>query len=402
MQETDVAVIGAGISGIAAAVTAARSGCRTLLIEKSSSPGGIAVKGNINTICGLFIDRSGESPEMLYKGFPEEFARRLMREDGIDSPVKMGKAQVLLCRTESFEKTIHTVLKNQENLSVQYSTSFSNLRLKDNCIDRIETIVNDRNEKIRIGAVVDCSGNADVCRSAGAPVLAPDERNQVPALIFPLIHIVSPGYTPLMSARVQMVLKRAVNSGHLPKGAETVTLHPTLEKNAVTIKLNLGRFMKGSSSDTDMVLDERANRLKDDLVKFLQSAMDIFQTSKIPEKTYPVVHRDGIKAKGVYILAGTDVLNGRKFTDAATKGCWPVEKWDISGNPNIQYLPHGEHYDIPERALRVPGIKNLMIAGKCISADNDAIASARVIGCCLATGEAAAKLAVHFLSAPAR
>jgi hypothetical protein len=111
-----------------------------------------------------------------------------------------------------------------------------------------------------------------------------------------------------------------------------------------------------------------------------------------------LLHRDGMKAKGVYVLSGQDVLNAKKFSDTAARGCWPVEKWNLAGNLDIRYLPEGEYYDIPEQSLRIPGIKNLMIAGKCISADNDAIASARVIGSCLATGEAAAKLAVRSLT----
>ena len=58
----------------------------------------------------------------------------------------------------------------------------------------------------------------------------------------------------------------------------------------------------------------------------------------------------------------------------------------------MRWLPPNEFYEIPARALRAAKIKNLFMAGKTISADAEAIASARVMGCCLATGEAAAKL----------
>jgi predicted flavoprotein YhiN len=60
-------------------------------------------------------------------------------------------------------------------------------------------------------------------------------------------------------------------------------------------------------------------------------------------------------------------------------------------------LPEHAHYEIPARCLQSAPIQNLFMAGKTISADVDAIASARVMGCCLATGAAAGKLAAEWL-----
>ena len=444
MDETDIAVVGAGVSGIAAAVTAARLGCRTLLLEKSAFPGGIAVKGNIHTICGLFINRSDGSPEMLYTGVPEEFARRLMSHDSVESPVKMGRVHVLLSRPKTIEETIQTLLKTEATLSVKYSTQFCGVRLNNDRICHINAIVAGSRREIKVGAVVDCSGDAIVCRSAGVPVMAPDESTQVPAMIFPLINIDSfvksprpvtpakagvhnmpekldcglrrndnnggfstfygsvnidhPGHFSIMAVRIKTMLKQAVNQGILPQGSESVSLLPMLEKGSIAVKLNLGRFVRGFSSMGNSSIEEFANELKDHLFRFVQKNVAGFERCRVPSGEYPVLHRDGMKAKGVYVLSGEDVLNGKKFSDAATKGCWPIEKWDSAGDLDIRYLPESLYYDIPERSLRVPGIKNLMIAGKCISADSDAIASARVIGSCLATGEAAAKLAARSLT----
>lgn len=70
-DKTDIVVVGAGPAGIAAAVVAARSGRRTILLEKERFPGGIPVKGDIATLCGFYLNASGNSPpQMLYDGFP--------------------------------------------------------------------------------------------------------------------------------------------------------------------------------------------------------------------------------------------------------------------------------------------------------------------------------------------
>ena len=96
-------------------------------------------------------------------------------------------------------------------------------------------------------------------------------------------------------------------------------------------------------------------------------------------------------------MTGADVLAGRKFPDAVTRCAWPIEQWSADGVARFKYLPAGAHYEIPARSLRAAHVENLFMAGKTISADVDAIASARVMGCCLATGAAAGKLAARYL-----
>jgi hypothetical protein len=59
----------------------------------------------------------------------------------------------------------------------------------------------------------------------------------------------------------------------------------------------------------------------------------------------------------------------------------------------LEYLPPGTHYEIPMRALKLPGLANYWAAGKCLSADREAQASARWVGACWAMGEAAGKAA---------
>jgi anti-sigma factor RsiW len=76
---------------------------------------------------------------------------------------------------------------------------------------------------------------------------------------------------------------------------------------------------------------------------------------------------------------------------------WPIEQWNADGVARFRYLPPGTHYEIPERCLRARDLDNLFMAGKCLSADVEAIASARVMGCCLATGAAAGVLAARHL-----
>jgi hypothetical protein len=103
--------------------------------------------------------------------------------------------------------------------------------------------------------------------------------------------------------------------------------------------------------------------------------------------------RDGGRIRGAYCLTESDVREGRKFDDGACRCAWPIEFWDADKGVALEYLPPGAFYEIPLRALKVQGFSNLFAAGKCLSADRRAQASARVAGTCWAMGEAVGKAA---------
>jgi hypothetical protein len=103
--------------------------------------------------------------------------------------------------------------------------------------------------------------------------------------------------------------------------------------------------------------------------------------------------RDGGRIRGEYLLTESDVRQGRKFSDAACRCSWPIEYWDPKNGLSLEYLEPGRYYEIPMGSLRVQGWHGLWAAGKCLSADPLAHASARVVGSCWSMGEAVGKAA---------
>jgi hypothetical protein len=89
------------------------------------------------------------------------------------------------------------------------------------------------------------------------------------------------------------------------------------------------------------------------------------------------------------------VSEARKFADAVCRCAWPIEFWDPQCGVKLHYLPDNDFYEIPLRCLKVGGIANLWAAGKCLSADRQAQASARIAGTCWAMGEAVGRAAVE-------
>lgn len=357
----DIVVVGGGAAGIAAAVTAARSGRTTLLLDQRSAAGGTGGFSGLTTLCGLFDDAGNG----LNDGFGPEFIQAL----DPTAPIRMGRVWVLPYRPEKFREVAARLLAATPNLQTQWNTGLHELQVEGNRIVSLN--------RLEVAAVIDCTGSAEVARRAGAECLATDETTQAPAVIFPLGNVTRDLSSPASVAQVLLPLARA--------GFPPLSFQASLEANTLTVKFT------GHVKQVPEV------------IAFLQKNVSGFENCVTPLTEFTPAQRAGRMVVGQYLLTGADVLAGRKFTDAVARGAWPIEQWGADGVARFKYLPAGTHYEIPARSLRAARVTNLFMAGKTISADVDAIASARVMGCCLATGAAAGVLAArHLESQPTR
>ncbi|MCF8037116.1 MAG: FAD-dependent oxidoreductase [Desulfobacteraceae bacterium] len=398
MKSVDAVVIGGGPAGIAAAVAAARAGRKTVLLEKAPFIGGIPVKGYMTTLCGLYKSRPGSGlPEMLHDGFAREFAGLLTDLDGVEGPFQMGRAWVLPFCPESFSAAARRLLEDQANLEVRCEARFCEAAVSGKRIALLTYTADDKVYRVQPRTVVDASGDAVVCRAAGARLLFPDIARQVPAITFPLYNVRINEISGFPAVRWQMMIRHGVDDGDLPPGADYVDFLPSPDPGTLLVKLNLGSLVKTDAQIPEQELAQRANAIKAHLIGFFRRCFSGFENCTTPDESSPVLHREGARGRGGYVLTNPDVLSAAKFSDAAARGCWPVEQWDENGHFSADYPAGGQYYEIPGRCLRSAEIENLFMAGRSISADSGAIASTRVIGCCMATGEAAGKLAAESL-----
>jgi hypothetical protein len=354
-HRVDIAIVGSGAAGIAAAVGAVRAGCTTLLLDKNNSAGGTGGFSGLTTLCGLFDDEG----KFLNAGFAREFAEAIAEA----APVRMGKVWVLPYRPKRFREVAARLLGSMPNLQTRWNTPLANVALENNRIVRLNGV--------EVSAVIDGSGTAEVARAVGADCLATDATTQAPAVIFPLQHVARDLTTPAAVAQVLLPLARA--------GFPSLNFQASFEPGTLTVKF-AGRA-------------EQAG----DVIQFLRANIAGFENCSTPLTEFTESKRAGRMIIGQYLLTGTDVLAGKKFPDTVARCAWPVEQWQADGVVRYKYLPPGTHYEIPARSLRAANVENLFMAGKTISADADAIASARVMGICLATGAAAGNLAASYL-----
>ena len=352
----DIAVVGAGSAGIAAAVTAARQGCRTLLIDQREAAGGTGGFSGLTTLCGLYDDAG----RMLNDGFAREFAEAI--DEG--APVQTGKLWVLRYRPERFREVATQLLSSTPKLVTRWNSPIRDVALIGGRIHRLNGIA--------VGAVIDCSGTAEVARAVGAECLATDEQTQATAVVFALHDITRELDSVVAATQLLLPLARA--------GLPPVSFQPHPDPHSVTVKLS------GSPEHAPKGIE------------FLRQNVAGFERCRTSCTEFHSSPRAGRMIVGAYVLTGEDVLRARKFPDAIARCAWPIEQWNAAGVSRVRYLPPGQFYEIPSRSLRAASIPNLFMAGKTLSADVDAIASARVMGCCLATGAAAGNLAATFVT----
>src|SRR5207247_691723 len=136
----------------------------------------------------------------------------------------------------------------------------------------------------------------------------------------------------------------------------------------------------------EMLGREQAERCAD----FLRSHMPGFEEAFISDTAPRLGVRETRRLRGRYALTEEDVLGGRKFEDGICRAAWPVELHVANGLTEWRFLDDGLWYTVPYRCLVPVGVRNLLAAGRCLSATREGFASARVIGPCMGEGQAAA------------
>src|ERR1043165_3707346 len=141
-EEFDIAVVGSGAAGIAAAISSARSGCSTLLMDQNSEAGGTGGFSGLTTLCGLYDDKG----QMLNNGFTKEFADALSETE----PLQVGRVWVLPYRPARFREVANRLIREISNVQTRWNTLLSSIGTKENRITSVNGL--------KIRAVIDCTG----------------------------------------------------------------------------------------------------------------------------------------------------------------------------------------------------------------------------------------------------
>lgn len=386
-MECDVLVAGGGSAGLAAAVASARLGARTVLVERHGSLGGMASAALVHSICGLYqLPVKGGPPVLTNDGFTTEFARRLEAAGGASGPVRMGRVDVLLQRPAIFAMLADQIVRETPGLTV---------RLHSEVLAAGETVTlscRGRTEILRPGAQIDATGDAVLAFLRGAECeMEPTERLQRPAFIFALGGVSAEELSDEARLRLARKITLAVRAGRLPEGALGAHVRESSQAGEVFVTIDLTGGPDFDPLDPVCLtrLEMEGRDLATQLIEFFRQEVEGFSQTYVAAWPSRAGVRESWRIVGRYRLEADDLTKGTQFSDTVAFATWPMELRETATGPRLRY-PTGEMpCGVPLRALQSRDVDDLFMAGRCISCSHEAQASIRVIGTCLATGEAA-------------
>ena len=393
----EVVVVGGGAAGIAAAVAAARAGARTLLVERYGFLGGMATAGMVGTVCGAYLARSEGPPERLNDGLAAEVVDRLAGLPGTEPPLRRGRTFVVPYVPHELAALADELTGVERTLDVWMHAYVVGVGVRAGGIECVRVANWEGTVEVATRAVVDASGDAIAALAAGAPTETPERgERQLCSLVFVLQNVDAGGACLAALRRVAA----AEASGTLPAGTADLSWRESARPGEVVAKLALHAVDVPSGADWLSTAERVGRRRVAALTDFLRRDVAAFAAAFVSHLAPQVGVRESRRVVGRYRLTRADVLGGRRFPDAIARAAWPIELWrEGETGAQYEYLADGDWYEIPLGCLQAAGVDRLFAAGRCLSGDSDALGSARVIGTCLATGEAAGRAAARVAGA---
>ncbi|WP_228845222.1 FAD-dependent oxidoreductase [Phototrophicus methaneseepsis] len=424
-----VVVVGAGAAGLTAAISAARNGAETLLIEYQGYLGGIS-----STLA--WIGFHDQDYRQVVKGLPYEFIQRMWAA-GQASPFELDiKCSSIISINNHYWKILAMQMVQEAGVQLMLHTQVVETLREGDRITGVIVEHKSGRQKITADVVIDCTGDGDVAARGGVAWekgRTADGLVQAPTLVFRLggldrsefiegckdpeinyrewIHPYPDLWEKTMKRIDQMQVIITGGFAGLMEKARLAGDYDVPQTRLVGVKTHqpdqflvvstrvLGLDPTSVESMTDAYT--RLYQQVPDLMRFFKNWMPGGKETYLMEIAPMMGVRESRRIMGDYVLSANDIVNGREFDDVIALGGYHIDIHRPSGtwvdSKNVQT------YDIPYRCLIAGDVEGLMMAGKCLSATHEGVASTRVIPICMAQGQAvgtAAALAVKAKKSP--
>jgi len=395
-MEFDVVVAGGGSAGVAAAVGAANAGMRTLLIEKNPYWGGAATHSSVLTFCGFFTQ--SDPYEQIVGGVGEKVLEELRQLNMYREPYRNPRSGnvIVLLDAEATKYALDKVVLSSGVKPLLHCQVIGAV-VEDGAVKAIECYDHSGRFLVEASAFVDASGEADLAALAGGQVRFGNEEGQVQASTLVMrIGGVAP-HADLTRNGFTEAIQQAKADGEtaLTKEKGMVLRLPGSQD---VLAMFADEYVNGPDSISLTEAELSARRQAWAYLRVFRKYIPGFENAYLGQTGPAIGVRESRHVVGEDMLRGEDILNGVRRPDAVARGGWPVEIHEKGAPAVYRHIRDKSFYDIPLQTLKVAGIRNLWCAGRIISCDPVAFASARVIGTSFATGHAAGVAAAQYAS----
>ncbi len=414
-EQTEVLVIGGGPSGLCAAIASARTGAKTMLIEQNGYCGGMATAGLVAPFMTCY-DSGGST--MLIRGLFEEIVERLVEMGGAIHPSKIptssaftsyitaGHIHVTPFKAEVLKLLSDRMLR-EAGVRVLYHTAFADAITEGSRVERVIVAKKEGLCAIKAKVIVDCTGDGDCAAAAGVPYTIGNGEGRIqPATMFFRIGNVD-------SKKIDADIEANRDRFYRKDGVNYRSLHWWVSKareagdwslNRVSIGLfrgvdedewsiNTSRIMgiDGTKSESLTYGEQIGREQADEIFAFLKKYVPGCENAKLLQSGSTLGIRETRHIHGMKQLTLDDLLNCRVPDDSILLAANSVDVHGRFGPTSNEYItiPEGKYYGIPYGCLVPENRANLLVAGRCISADSEAAGAIRVMPPCMGIGQAA-------------
>lgn len=378
--KADICVLGAGISGVSAAIEAARLGRKVVLVDGAPALGGQAIGSIIGTLIGLYTH--GPQPFQLTHGVADDLIRDMTAEGSL---LRMHRSTVTFQYDEVRLGRWMERMIQEAGVQAIVGAVLTEVSCSDRRVRHIDFATRFGPLRVEAAGFVDSSGDATLSYEAGLPVREPQ------APIYGSMNFLLEGYDiqAVQGMAIEEVRKRLATHGSeygLVRHDGWLMHFPA--KNFMLANITHFETPISPLASATMVFEGRSQA--DAMLRFLKAQFpSIFATARIRAYGNPGL-RQTRWIVGRRQLRLEDIRKSDRPADAAARCAWWVELHDTKELVHWEQFPDNHYYYIPLGCMVPADADNIVATGRCVDADSHALSAIRVMGPCIAMGAAAA------------
>ena len=385
----DTVVCGGGPAGWVAAVSSARAGKKTALVERYGFIGGTATAGYVVPISGFFFNG-----KRVVGGIAWEFVERLEKIEAALVEYPKGHVSV----NPEYYKLVAREMLNEAGVDLYTNSYFADCIKDGNKVTHV--IINSKNgyEAITGNVFIDATGDADLFFRAGAPMMEKKNELQPMSLCFVITGVDTS--TELLMNCIHHdgnhgnSLNKEIHN-YLTKLGETENVpqfggpwfNVLLKGNSLAV--NITRAQCDASDRREYT--EAEGRLHSDMfrfIDFLKAKYTEFKDAEIVVSGINAGIRETRNIKGVYTLTDEDFLRGMDYACPVAQCAHPMDIHKAKDDDQVLIYLDKNSY-VPYETMVSSSLDNVIAAGRCISAESKPYASLRVQATLMSIGECA-------------
>lgn len=402
----DVVVAGGGTAGLFAALASARTGARTLVVERLDCLGGLLTAGMMSATCGI-----NDMEKVVVRGIPLEYFQRI-KAKGAVVPAPIEKDAFLFFDAEAAKEVASDMVIEEENLDVLYYTWVSATIMDGNKIKGLIIENKSGRQAVFAKTVIDATGDGDVAALAGAETVT-----AVPARTHPVTLLAKVGginkravldyyakhpecigtftrnwpITPFHTYRIDKELAGKPLPGRLEYLRDWFILfYETVRDGEFILNITGETGVDGTNATSVSKAEDVSRRRIAECIEVFKMYMPGCENIYLISTGSTLGIRESRQLVGRYTITYEDLVTQRKFDDYVSRACALVGNHTSDGkNSAFADILPGHPFYMPYSSMLPKHIEGLIVAGRCISVTPEAMGGTRIMPVCMGLGQAA-------------